>query len=55
MAHGLEQAPHLAVAAFGDDDAIPVVHAFAATVFHALETAGLAVDHHTFQQPRLRL
>ena len=53
MAHHFKQAPHFAVAAFGDDDAVPMVNAFAAAVFDALEAATLAVDFHTFEQPLL--
>ena len=53
MTHGLEQTPHLAVASFSDDAAVPVVDAFPATVFDALEGAALAIDVHTVQQPGL--
>ena len=41
---GVEQLPHLAVAAFGDDDAIPAVGAVAAALLDRLEGRGLAVD-----------
>ena len=50
MAHGLEQLAHLAVAAFGDDDAVPVVHPLATAVLDALEPRPLAVDLDAFQQ-----
>ena len=53
MAHGLEQAPHLAVATFGDDHPVPVVDTLATTVFEALECGALAVDLDTLEQPRL--
>ena len=52
---GLEEFAHFAVAAFGDDHAVPMVHAFATAVFNALEGAVLAVDRHAFEQARLGL
>ena len=44
QADRVEQLAHLAIAAFGDDDAVPVVGAFAAAVLDRLERCALAVD-----------
>ena len=52
QADRVEQLAHLAVAAFGDDDAVPVVGAFAAAVLDRLERGALAVDLDAFEQLR---
>ena len=53
VADSLEQAAHLPVTALGDDDAIPMVDPFAATIVDAFEGRPLAIDLHAFQQARL--
>ena len=50
QADGVEQLAHLAVAAFGDDDAVPVVRALAAAVLDRAEAGRLAVDLDAFEQ-----
>ena len=50
-----EEAPHLAIAPFGDDDPVPVVSALAAAVFDRAETRVLAVDADAFEQLGFRL
>ena len=50
QADRVEELAHLAVAAFGDHHAVPVVGAFAATVLDALEGRRLAVDLDAAQQ-----
>ena len=52
MADGFEQASHLAVATFGDHDAIPVVGTFAPAIFDRLEGSALAFDLDTLEQAR---
>ena len=54
MAYRFKQFAHFAIAAFVDDDAVPVVHTFAAAVLNALECGGLAVDLNPFEQTRTR-
>src|SRR5436190_6964413 len=39
-----EQPTHFAIAAFGDDDTVPMVRALAATVFDRAEACRLAID-----------
>ena len=55
QAHLVKQLAHLAVAAFGDDHAVPAVHALATAVFNRFETGALAVDLHAVQQAVARL
>src|SRR5690349_7997458 len=55
MADRLEQAPHLAVAALGDGDAVPAVGAFAAALLDGAELRHAVVQPHAFEQPLLLL
>src|SRR5574343_390996 len=50
QADRVEELADLAVAAFGDDHAVPVVHPLAAAVLHRLEGGGLAFDLDTGEQ-----
>jgi hypothetical protein len=50
MADGFHHAPHLAVAAFGDGDAVPAVGALAAAVFDAAELGDAVVEAHAIEQ-----
>ena len=49
----VEKLAHLAVAALGDDDAVPVVRTVAATVDDRLEAGLLTLDVDAFEQARL--
>ena len=55
QADGVEQPPHLAIAALRDLDAVPMVRAFAAAVFTAQKGRSLAFDRHPRQQARALL
>ncbi|MDT4822278.1 hypothetical protein FQZ97_554750 [compost metagenome] len=50
MAHRLEQAAHLAIAAFGNGHAVPAVGAFATTVFDGAELRHAVVQAHALEQ-----
>ena len=50
MAHGFHHAAHLAVAAFGDGDAVPAVRALTAAVLDGAELGRSVVQHHAVQQ-----
>ena len=51
----VEKLAHLAIATFGDHHAVPVVDAFAATVFNRLEACALTVDLDAIEQAVARL
>ena len=50
VAHRFHHAPHFAVTAFGDGDAVPAVGAFATAVFNRAELRRAVVEHHAVEQ-----
>ena len=55
QAHGVEQLANFAIAALGDDHAVPMVDPLAAAVFDALEGGVLTLDRDALEQARARL